>query len=65
MLGWVLSVLCSPWAADQSKKPFGSGNFARSICQPLHVFGDLKSVSVTRTSSGTPSERNLGRIVFW
>ncbi len=36
MLGCTLSVLCSPWASDQSvKKPFGSGNLFVSISQPL------------------------------
>ena len=63
MLGWMLRLLCSPWDFDQAKNPAGSGNFAVSNCQPFHVSGALKSVSVTRTSSGTPSLRNRGRIV--
>lgn len=64
MLGCTLSVLCSPCAADQSKNPFGSGNLTGSISQPLQLFTALKSVSVTSTSSGTPSDRKAGRMVF-
>ncbi len=64
MLGWMLSALCSPWAADQSKNAFGSGNSDGFISHPSQVLGDLKSVSVTSTSSGVPLARNAGRIVF-
>lgn len=64
MLGWMLSVLCSPCDFDQSKNAFGSGNLLGSISHPSQVLGDLKSVSVTSTSRGTPSERNFGRMVF-
>jgi hypothetical protein len=64
MLGWMFSVLCRPCFCDQSKNAAGSGNLLLSISQPSQVAGDLKSVSVTRTSSGTPSARNFGRTVF-
>ena len=65
MLGWMFSEVCRPWAWAQAKYAAGFGNLAGSVSHPFHWFGDLKSVSVTRTSSGTPSLRNLGKMAFW
>ena len=53
MLGWMLSAVCRPIECAQLKYAFGSGNSAGFISQPSQALGDLKSVSVTSTSSGT------------